>query len=139
MKCRSSDLQDYLFGPVYEAGSYCATQNTLAGADTEIIPRAITLCPASFQTTDPPSLTFLMPVQGKTSITSLVPQSGTFFHELFHLVWTRTHSGDAACTYAVAKKALVDLTDLVLYLRFPSKYSTRNPGPENEAQIFESR
>ncbi|KAF9237797.1 hypothetical protein DTO013E5_10205 [Penicillium roqueforti] len=81
--------------------TYCTVSNSHLGATQhETTPSSITLCPSAF-TNDKAGETLRdkEPAKG-LSITDILPQSGTFYHKLFHLTIGNEQTPDITSTYS---------------------------------------
>ncbi|KAJ5900894.1 uncharacterized protein N7473_004964 [Penicillium subrubescens] len=91
----SDDLKEYVFDENYGGKTYCTVSNQNLGVtQDQTKPSTITLCPSAF--TNPQATANLGSKAPKVrmSIDKVLPQSGTFYHELFHLVWGSEDSPD---------------------------------------------
>ncbi|KAJ5622947.1 hypothetical protein N7490_011552 [Penicillium lividum] len=97
----SDDMRQYLFDINYRGKTYCTVSNSHLGATQhEMTPSSITLCPSAF-TNDKAGETLgdKEPAKG-LSITDILPRSGTFYHELFHLTIGNEQTPDITSTYS---------------------------------------
>lgn len=111
----SDDLKEYVFDEDYGKKTYCTfvgedgSMNLGAAQDNTLKGATITLCPLSF--TNPAASANLgstKPVKD-ISIETILPRSGTFYHELFHLVLGTADTPDLTCesqSHTISSKQL---------------------------------
>lgn len=83
----SDDLGEYVFDENYGGKTYCTESNQNLGvAQDQTVPSTITLCPSAFTNSQATANLGSKAPAVRMSIDNVLPQSGTFYHELFHLV-----------------------------------------------------
>ncbi|KAJ6009604.1 hypothetical protein N7499_004998, partial [Penicillium canescens] len=120
----SDDLGEYLFDGDYGKKTYCTVSNEHLAAtqDHTVSASTITLCPVSFKSTAASAkLGGKKPTKG-LSVEKIVPRSGTFYHELFHLVLGNARTYDI--TYFWDKQQE--------FLQTPDDYPPVDPDSDDE-------
>ncbi|KAJ5884123.1 uncharacterized protein N7473_011009 [Penicillium subrubescens] len=76
----SDDLEEYVFNENYGSKTYCTESNQ------NLVPSTITLCPSAFINSQATANLGSKAPKVRMLIDNVLPQSRTFYHELFYLV-----------------------------------------------------
>ncbi|KAF7712263.1 Uncharacterized protein PECH_003752 [Penicillium ucsense] len=84
----AGDMSQYLFDDSYKKGkTYCTNSAQNLGASQEQTrPNTLTLCPRSFKSTVKRAKLGNTAPKARMALANVLPQSGTFYHELYHVV-----------------------------------------------------
>lgn len=103
----SDDLKEYVFDEDYDGKTFCTHSEENLGLTQDVtIPATVTLCPNAF--TNPKAVVSLGSETPKVglSIANVLPRSGTFYHELYHLAVGMIDTPDmepGGCKYLMRK------------------------------------
>ena len=104
----SDDLSQYVFDISYRKGKTFCTDSggNLGVTQDQTIPSTVTLCPRSFKSKVKLAKLGNTAPKARMALANVLPQSMTFYHELYHVAIGNQQTPDLSCEFSTKERRL---------------------------------